>query len=73
MKNKDIPKLIKELRNKLGLTQEQFAQKVGVTFPTINNWERGTRIPHPFLFQRLLEIAEEAGLKNIQNIKRTKK
>jgi len=73
MKNKDISKLIKELRDKLGLTQEQFAQKVGVTFPTINNWEKGTRTPHPFLFQRLLEMAEEAGLKNIQNIKRTKK
>jgi len=73
MKNKDIPKLIKEIRNKFGLTQEQFAQKVGVTFPNINNWERGNRTPHPFLFQRFLEMAEEAGLKNIQNIKRTKK
>jgi transcriptional regulator with XRE-family HTH domain len=73
MKNKDISKLIKILRDKLGLTQEQFAQKVGVTFSTINNWEKGTRTPHPFLFQRLLEMAEEAGLKNIENIKRTKK
>ena len=70
MKNKDISKLIKTLRDKFGLTQEQFAQKVGVTFSTINNWEKGTRIPHPFLFQRLLEMAEEAGLKNIENIKR---
>jgi len=73
MKNKDIPKLIKELRDKLDLTQEQFAQKVGVTFATVNNWEKGTRTPHPFLFQRLLEMAEEAGLKNVQNIKRTRK
>ena len=75
MKNKDIdiPRLIKELRDKLDLTQEQFAQKVGVTFATVNNWEKGTRTPHPFLFQRLLEMAEEAGLKNIQNIKRTKR
>jgi len=75
MKNKDIdiPKLIKKLRDKLDLTQEQFAQKVGVTFSTINNWEKGTRTPHPFLFQRLLEMAEEAGLKNIENIKRTRK
>jgi len=70
MKNKDVPDLIKELRDKLGLTQEQFAQKVGVTFSTINNWEKGTRTPHPFLFQRLMEMAEEAGLKNIENIKR---
>jgi len=70
MKNKDVSKLIKELRDKLDLTQEQFAQKVGVTFSTINNWEKGTRTPHPFLFQRLMEMAEEAGLKNIENIKR---
>ncbi len=70
MKNKYIPKLVKELRNKLGLTQEQFAGKIGVTFPTVNNWEKGTRTPHPFLFQKLLEMAEEAGLKNIENIKR---
>lgn len=73
MKNKDVSNLIKELRDKLELTQEQFAQKVGVTFSTINNWEKGNRTPHPFLFQKLLEIAEEAGLKNIENIKRTRK
>lgn len=73
MKNKDVSNLIKKLRDKLDLTQEQFAQKVGVTFSTINNWEKGTRTPHPFLFQRLLEMAEEAGLKNIENIKRTRK
>jgi DNA-binding transcriptional regulator YiaG len=70
MKNRDVPGLIKELRDKLDLTQEQFAQRVGVTFSTINNWEKGTRTPHPFLFQRLMEMAEEAGLKNIENIKR---
>jgi len=71
MKNKkDVPDLIKELRDKLDLTQEQFAQKVGVTFSTINNWEKGTRTPHPFLFQKLLDIAREIGLKNIENIKR---
>jgi len=69
MKNKDISKLIKTLRNKLGLTQEQFAQKVGVTFSTINNWEKGTRKPHPFLLQRLLEIAEETGLKSVEKMK----
>jgi DNA-binding XRE family transcriptional regulator len=58
MKNKkDVPDLIKELRDKLDLTQEQFAQKVGVTFLTINNWEKGTRTPHPFLFQKLLDIS----------------
>jgi len=73
MKNKDVPDLIKEIRTKLELTQEHLAQRVGVTFSTINNWEKGNRTPHPFLFQKLLELAEEAGLKNIENIKRTKR
>ncbi len=74
MKNKNVPKLIKALRARLGLTQEQFAQRVGVTFSTVNNWEKGNRNPHPFLFQRLLEMAEEAGLKNVvKNAKRTGK
>ena len=73
MRNKNVSKLIKELREKFDLTQEQFAQKVGVIFSTINNWEKGSRTPHPFLFQKLMEIAEEASLKDIENIKRTRK
>ena len=55
----DIPALVKELRRRLELTQEQFAQKVGVTYSTINHWENGKRIPQPFLLRRLLEIKEE--------------
>jgi putative transcriptional regulator len=36
----DIAQLIRELRSYLGLTQEQLAARLGVTFPTINRWER---------------------------------
>jgi len=35
----EISDLVRELRQRLGLTQEQFASKLGVTFPTINRWE----------------------------------
>jgi putative transcriptional regulator len=35
-----MAQLIRELRSYLGLTQEQFAARLGVTFPTINRWER---------------------------------
>lgn len=55
----DVPALVKDLRRRLELTQEQFAQKVGVTYSTVNNWENGKRIPQPFLMRRLLEIKEE--------------
>jgi len=59
MTDPNIPKLVKGLRERLGLTQEQFAQKVGVTFGSVNRWENGKRRPQPFLVRRLLEIKEE--------------
>ncbi len=60
MNNEDIPALIKELRRRLGLTQEQFAQKVGVTYSTVNHWENGKRTPQPYLISRLLELKKES-------------
>ncbi len=51
--------LVKELRRRLDLTQEQFAQKVGVTYSTVNHWENGKRAPLPFLVRRLVEMREE--------------
>lgn len=36
---------LKELRKKLGLTQVQLAEIVGVDVKTIQNWEAGRRIP----------------------------
>ncbi len=54
-----ISRLVRELRAHLGLTQEQFAQKVGVTYSTVNHWENGKRMPQPFLVKRLLELKRE--------------
>jgi putative transcriptional regulator len=51
--------LIKTLRRRLELTQEQFAAKVGVTYGTVNNWENGKRMPLPFLLRRLIEMRDE--------------
>ena len=59
MKSEDIPTLVKHLRRRLELTQEQFAQKVGVTYSTVNHWENGKRTPQPYLVQRLLELQRE--------------
>jgi putative transcriptional regulator len=54
----NIPALVKSLRKALGLTQEQFAHKVGVTFSTVNQWENGRRRPQPFLLRQLLSIKD---------------
>ena len=59
MDTNDVANLVKALRERLNLTQEQFARKVGVTYGTVNNWENGRRKPLPFLLRRLLEIQDE--------------
>ena len=63
MEDREIPELIKELRGHLGMTQEQFAQEVGVTFSTVNSWENGKRRPLPFLVRPLLQMEEELNSK----------
>ncbi|MBI2066821.1 MAG: helix-turn-helix transcriptional regulator [Deltaproteobacteria bacterium] len=55
----EVANLVKKLRGELDLTQEQFAQKVGVTYSTVNHWENGKRMPQPFLIRRLLELKSE--------------
>lgn len=56
MKDKDIPKKIRKLRATLGLTQEQFAAKVGVTFSTVNRWENEKGRPSPLAMLRIEEL-----------------
>ncbi len=36
---------IKKLRQKLGLTQQDFSNLVGVTVRTVTNWEKGKSQP----------------------------
>lgn len=41
----DYSKDIKKLREKMLLTQEEFAKKIGVSFETVNRWENGKHEP----------------------------
>ena len=47
--------LLKELRKERGLTQEQLAEKLGVTNRTVSRWETGTNIPD---LDVLIDISE---------------
>lgn len=40
-----IGKNIKTLREERSLTQEQLAEKIGVTFQAVSSWERDEYIP----------------------------
>ena len=37
--------LIKEIRKQLGLSQEDLARELGVSFATVNRWENGQVSP----------------------------
>jgi transcriptional regulator with XRE-family HTH domain len=63
VKNSSIARRIKSLRLKLNLTQEQFAQKVGVSFSTVNEWERGKRTPSPLALRQLEALIEKTDTK----------
>jgi len=57
----DMPRLVRELRERTGLTQEKFAAKLGVTFPTINRWENGRARPSPLALKQIEDLARGLG------------
>jgi len=59
--NTDPAALIREVRGRLGLTQEKFAAKLGVTLPTINRWENGRTKPSPLALRTLREVVTSMG------------
>jgi len=52
-----IPRAVRTLRERFGLTQEKFAAKLGVTFPTVNRWENDRSRPSPLAMRQLGELA----------------
>ncbi|WP_371641260.1 helix-turn-helix domain-containing protein [Tolypothrix sp. NIES-4075] len=56
-----VGKLIRDLRLALGLTQEQFAASVAVTYSTINRWENGRSKPSPMAMKLIEQKLDEMG------------
>jgi putative transcriptional regulator len=54
-------KFISGLRFRLGLTQEQFAAKLGVTFVSVNRWENGKTQPSPMAMRLIRLMLEDLG------------
>ena len=57
----DLSRLVRELRRITGLAQEQFAAKIGVTFPTINRWENGRTRPSPLALETIEALLRCSG------------
>lgn len=50
-------------RKRLGWTQEQLAEALGVTSRTVSAWERGENSPPPSVRFQLAELERENGRK----------
>ncbi len=61
VKQPEVGGLIRELRLHTGLTQEQFAASLGVTYGTINRWENGRYKPSPIAMKLIQQKLEEMG------------
>lgn len=61
VKQTEVSQLIRELRLLTGLTQEQFAAHIGVTYPTINRWENGRSKPSPMAMEKIEQKVNEMG------------
>lgn len=48
---------IKQLREDLNMTQENFAHEIGVTFATVNRWENNRTTPNK-VAQKILLLLE---------------
>lgn len=53
--------LVRALRKSLGITQEKLAQKLGVSFPTINRWENGRSKPSPLALKQIEDLLKDLG------------
>ena len=49
---------VREVRSKLKLSQEKFAQLMGVTLGSVARWEKGSVKPSPLAIERLKVIVE---------------
>lgn len=57
-----MQKLIKSIRDYLGLSQADFAEKLGVNFATVNRWENGRAIPTKLAQAKLYDYCKEHGV-----------
>lgn len=57
---RDYSRRIKAIRGRLQLTQTQFAERVGVSFASVNRWENEQARPTRLAWQRIVELDRDS-------------
>jgi transcriptional regulator with XRE-family HTH domain len=58
-KRAPLQKALVQLRKRMGHTQESFSRVLGVSLPTLGNWEASGRLPLDIMLARLEKIARD--------------
>ncbi|MDR0994517.1 MAG: helix-turn-helix domain-containing protein [Verrucomicrobiota bacterium] len=55
----DFPSIIKQARKATGLSQEDFAHALNVSFATVNRWETGKAKPSRLAYKAFLDYCKK--------------
>jgi len=67
----DFPALVKEVRKQLSLSQEALARELGVSYTTINRWEKGVAKPSRLAEAQFVSFFEKMTKKGRLNLPKT--
>lgn len=61
-KQENFPELVKDVRKQLGLSQEELAHELGVSFATVNRWENGKTIPSKLARRQIEYLCKDKNI-----------
>ena len=68
VKSMNFPEIVKTARQKAGMSQEDLARALNVSFATINRWENGKTHPNQLTQAVFFDFCQKHGL-DIENLR----
>ena len=62
----DYQKLVMELRNKLVISQTELANMLGVSFASVNRWEKGRYEPTIKIKRKIIELCKKNNIELVK-------
>ena len=58
----NVSEKIKDIRRKSLLSQMEFADKIGVSFSTVNRWENGKTVPNYQALKKIKKFCDKNSI-----------
>ena len=59
--NDDLAQVVRSVRERLGLTQQELAVRLGVALPTVSRWENSRHSPSRLARDKIEALLHEMG------------